>query len=128
MNDSNKKLIVEHITAHLSNVTLIYLFGSMADGTSNDRSDVDVAVLCSQPIDNISVWDCAQSLATKVDRDVDLVNLLSCSTVLAMQIDQTGKLLFGSSDNEMLFHLKTMSMYQHLQDERKQIVNEFYKG
>ncbi len=103
------------------------LLGSKNNTAASD-SDIDIAVLCNEPAEPLMLWDCAQDLAVKFDRDVDLIDLTSCSTVLAMQVIQHGILLFGSDSDDLKFNLKTMSMYQHFQEERKDIVDSFYSG
>ncbi|RLV61401.1 nucleotidyltransferase domain-containing protein [Parashewanella curva] len=128
MNRNFKPIIVKHLTSTLDNVKLIYLFGSMSNGSDRYSSDIDIAVLCNEPVDKLMLWNCAQDLAIQFGRDVDLIDLTSCSTVLAMQVTQTGELLYGSEPDDFRFNLKTMSMYQRLQEERKLIVDSFYLG
>ena len=128
MNTDSYRVITEYLISKLPHLKLIYLFGSQVNNTATSHSDIDIAVLCDGSLEPLKLWEFSQQLAIKFNRDVDLIDLASCSTVLAMQVIQNGVLLFGSDADDLKFNLKTMSMYQHFQEERKEIVDSFYSG
>jgi predicted nucleotidyltransferase len=119
------KKIAKLLHQELPEVRLIYLFGSQASGQATDSSDWDIAVLCQQPLDNIVRWNTAQTLASVLDRDVDLVDLLEASTVLQMQVVSQGKLLNGDEQSVHVFETQVYSMYAHLQESRQNIIDQF---
>ncbi|MCP5207423.1 MAG: nucleotidyltransferase domain-containing protein [Hahellaceae bacterium] len=117
--------IVAEITADIPGVKVIVLFGSFANGSFNNDSDIDLAVLASKKLDNLERWKIAQNLAQSLNRDVDLVDLCNVSTVLRMQIVTAGVQIYGSKADFDLYAATTFTMYQQLQVERKDIVDEF---
>lgn len=121
----DENALISKIQAELPNVKLIYIFGSYAQGTQHPQSDLDIAVFCPKALDNVTRWQIAQSLAAKLDIDVDLIDLHQASTVLCQQILTQGKRLWGSQIEDDRFAVKTMSMYQHLQQERAMILKDF---
>lgn len=118
----DKNLLINAIRAKLPNVKLIYLFGSFASGEQHADSDLDIAILPVKALDNLARWQIAQELACEFDIDVDLIDLNTASTVLCQQVLTKGKRLWGSSTEDDFFAVKTMSMYQHLQEERAMIL------
>ena len=121
----NKTVLIDLLKANISDLKLVYLFGSYATGNQDKQSDLDIAVLAESSIDNVSRWKLAQTLACELDIDVDLIDLRFASTVLCQQIIEQGVRLWGNEDDDDKFAIKTMSMYQHLQLERAQILDDF---
>jgi len=120
----NKSLVIESVRSKIDNVKLIYLFGSFASGEQHADSDLDIAILPVKALDNLTRWQIAQELACELDIDVDLVDLNTASTVLCQQVITQGKLLWGESNEDDAFAVKTMAMYQRLQAERAMILND----
>lgn len=120
----NKSLVIESVRSKIDNVKLIYLFGSFASGEQHADSDLDIAILPMKALDNLTRWQIAQDLACELDIDVDLIDLNSASTVLCQQVISQGQLLWGNTNDNDVFTVKTMSMYQHLQAERALILND----
>lgn len=125
MNPSNKQKIVEYLKQALPEIQLIYVFGSRADGSNKSNSDWDIAVLAQQKLDNVRRWEIAQELASLLNTDVDLVDLLASSTVLNMQIVSKGCLLHGDINTKDVFETKVYSMYGRLQESRHDIIEKF---
>lgn len=123
----DKKSLILSIQHLMPDVRLIYLFGSQADGSATPSSDIDVAVLLKKKLDPVTRFDLEQSLAIELNQDVDLVDLLTASTVLQNQVVMHGKLLFGSENEQTKFEMQVMSMYQHLNEERADILQEYLK-
>lgn len=121
----NHQLLVKAATELLPSAKLVYLFGSEADGSSSVQSDIDLAVLLPQKLDPIARFEFQEKLAHRFSRDVDLVDLLAASTVLQHQIIQNGKLLWGEKNEQMQFEMQVLSMYQHLNEERSEILKQY---
>ncbi len=120
----NERLLIESIQARVPGLKLIYLFGSVASDQQHQNSDLDIAILPHKPLDNLARWEIAQELACQFDIDVDLVDLTTASTVLCQQVITQGKLLWGNRADADFFEVKTISMYQHLQQERALILSD----
>ncbi|WP_057830661.1 type VII toxin-antitoxin system MntA family adenylyltransferase antitoxin [Colwellia sp. TT2012] len=127
-----KKTIVSLLTAKLIDVgisiNIVYLFGSYASGTETSASDIDIAVLGNKKIPSLTRWQLQAELADALACDVDLVDLLSASTVMQNQIIHHGLCLYETKNSAVLFEMQVMSMYQHLNDERADILAQFIKG
>jgi predicted nucleotidyltransferase len=125
LNQSEVQKIVAYLKQTLPDIQLIYLFGSRADGSHKPSSDWDVGLLGLKKLDNVQRWDLAQELASLLNADVDLVDLLSASTVLNMQVVSKGQLLYGDINIRDVFETKVYSMYGRLQESRQDIIEQF---
>ncbi|WP_111637979.1 type VII toxin-antitoxin system MntA family adenylyltransferase antitoxin [Marinomonas shanghaiensis] len=123
MLDRNK--LIQAIQHLMPKARLIYLFGSQADGIATASSDIDIAVLLDKKIDSVARFDLQETLAIELNQDVDLVDLLTASTVLQNQIIMNGELLVGSEDEQTKFEMQIMSMYQHLNEERAGLLQDY---
>jgi hypothetical protein len=88
-------------------------------------------VLCNEKIPLLTRWQLQSELAEDFSCEVDLVDLidlLSASTVMQNQIINHGLCLYETSNSSALFEMQVMSMYQHLNDERADILAQFIKG
>jgi len=88
-----KKLIVTTIVEQLPEVEAIYLFGSMDTRYQTEQSDVDVAILCKRKLKPLERWELAESIAKKLKRDVDLIDLNQAPIVFKNEIITSGKLI-----------------------------------
>lgn len=124
MTDSRQDIIAL-ITAALPDVLAIYLFGTHASDFERSDSDIDVAVLGSRPLDSVMVWELSQQLATKLKREVDLVDLATASTVLKAQIVVHGERIWcGAVAHCEQYEVYVLSAYARLNEERKYILDD----
>ena len=72
-------------------VQLIVVFGSVAQGRTTSRSDVDVAVLCDGPADLDALF-LALAPVFGTDR-LDIVDLRRAGPVLSFQVARSGTLI-----------------------------------
>ncbi len=113
------------IHAAVPGVLAIYRFGTW--GTRNERaqSDIDLAILASEPLAATTRWQLAQHLAGIAKRDVDLVDLRKASTVMAAQIIAKGVRLCCSDENACAqFEDFVYASYARLNEERRAILND----
>ena len=109
-----KSFIIEELAAEL-----IYLFGSYARGKERPDSDLDLAFLSSKEIDDYQLFLTAQKLASKLNTEVDLIDLKKASTVFKVQIIQ-GRLLYAKDKKQKQeFEMLTLKKYARLNEERK---------
>ena len=103
----------------------IMLFGSRAQGNSRQNSDYDIAVLLDGKADKVLLWNSAQTLAAQLLQDVDLIDLRDATTVLQKEIIVSGQWLIKVDTFACdLFEVHTISMYQQLQYDRQDILND----
>jgi len=121
--DYIKSFLIEEL-----GVELIYLFGSYASGKARDDSDLDLAFLTSEEVDDYQRFLTAQKLASRLNIDVDLIDLSRASTVFKAQIIQ-GKLLYAKNrQQKQEFELLTLKKYARLNEERKEIIEKIERG
>jgi predicted nucleotidyltransferase len=124
--------IVKAVLTFYPDVEAIYLFGSY--GTQDERPDSDVDIALLLPYDrakenkNIVISKCRHVLEERLKKEVDLANLRLTSTVFQFQVVTTGRLIYSRDLQAVqVFEMLTMSQYQRLNEERKDILQEFYK-
>ena len=122
---NQKQASINLLCTRINDPIAIYLFGSMAANTVHDSSDIDLAVLPQEPFSNVLRWDIQQELANALGKAVDLVDLLSASTVMRLQVVTTGELLYeGDSTKRAEFEMLALSMYARLNEERREILDQ----
>jgi predicted nucleotidyltransferase len=124
LNIHTEQIIIDQLVKNLSPY-LIVLFGSTVKGNTNKDSDVDIAFLSdNKEIDKYQLFMIAQELATKLNRDVDLIHLKEATTVFQAQVVHTGKVIYCADEHKKAqFELKTLKMYAKLNEERLPILN-----
>lgn len=125
-------IIVKIILHQYPNLQGIYLFGSFQTEDEWPDSDVDIAVLlphdAAKRETSMMLSDCRNDLEEALKREVDLVNLRLASTVFQFQVVTTGRLIHRGDTNVIdEFEMYTLSFYQKLNDERAEILQEFFK-
>lgn len=106
----------------------IYLFGSQADGTATEGSDVDLAVLVQPAPDAEVAFRAKAELAGALKRDIDFVDLWRADTVTAAQVISTGVRIFAKIPYEAnAFETFAFSRYALLNEERKDIIADIMK-
>jgi len=75
-------------------VVAVYSFGSFGTKHETATSDLDLAILMKKKIDRVTLWELAQEIAIKIDKNVDLIDLLQTSTILRFQIINNGKRIY----------------------------------
>ena len=124
--------LVATIRGHFPAAQAVYLFGS--HGTEYERvdSDVDLAVLLphaeAKRVGSLCLGECWHALVALSGRQVDLVNLRQVNTVFQHEIVQSGRLLFSDGTTAAAeFEMLTMSLYQKLNEERREIIADFIR-
>ena len=125
LSTNHQEAIIRLIRDQIDDPVAIYLFGSRAADAVHESSDIDIAVLPQAPLSPKERWDLQQELAIALRIDVDLVDLLSASTVIRLQVVSTGDILFESdSTRRAEFEMVTLSMYAKLNQERREILEQ----
>jgi len=128
MNSHSAPLIdrlAQTLSQRLPGIVAIYRFGSF--GTPNERpdSDIDLGLQADHPLDPVALFHLAGELATLAGRDVDLVDMIRCSTVMRAQIIATGEVVF-CRDTYLCddFAATAYSRYAHLNEARRGILED----
>lgn len=112
--------LIEIICSELPDLISIYVFGSAASDELRVDSDLDLAILPARATCATQLWSLAQLLAVSVGRDVDLVDLLSATTVMRAQVVSKGHRLY--CQDETLcgeFEDRVYADYARLNEERR---------
>ncbi|MDZ7704116.1 MAG: nucleotidyltransferase domain-containing protein [Trueperaceae bacterium] len=125
--------ITSTVRKHYPNVQAVYLFGSYGTERQWPNSDVDVALLLpaeeawnAQPL---ALSPCRFALEARLRRPVDLINLRHVSTVFQNEITNTGRGLVAPDAEAMhAFEMRVLSAYQKLNEERREILEEFFRS
>ncbi|SFH70514.1 type VII toxin-antitoxin system MntA family adenylyltransferase antitoxin [Modicisalibacter xianhensis] len=116
------KRCLDYLKDALPDLQAVYLFGSQAKGNANAISDVDLAALLPSPLAGTLRWELTGQLADLLNRDVDLVDLRSASTVMQHQIVSEGQRLWSRDLEADEFELATMSQYWDLAIQRRELI------
>jgi uncharacterized protein len=116
-------IIIEVLTETVSPY-LIYLFGSTVAGNVHQDSDIDIAFLSDQKqLDHYERFMVAQELASRLHRDVDLVDLKQASTVFQAQVVSNGKVIYCTNEQKKAeYEWRVLKMYAKLNEERTEIL------
>ena len=87
----NKRLLLQTIQTSLPNLLALYAFGSRIQGTANEQSDLDLAVLVEGHADPIKLFQLSNVLADTLGYEVDLLDMRAASTIMQYQILTTGE-------------------------------------
>jgi len=87
-------LLEQGVTAD-RRVTGVWVFGSHARGMAHSGSDLDIAVLC-EPALELDRFRLMDTLARRLERDVDVIDLDTASPTLVWEVLTTGRLIFQS--------------------------------
>lgn len=121
-------LAIKLIRKALPNVYAIYLFGSFASNTQRPESDLDLAILSTEKIDKVELWELSQKIASQIQIDVDLIDLFEASTVFRFQIFNEGKRIFCSDEKRTDFFINSNdALYLDLNAWRKEIIGDITK-
>jgi uncharacterized protein len=116
-------LIVAKLLEAIPDCLAVYRFGSWLTDAERPESDIDIAFLAPEALPPVRRWELAQSLASIAGRDVDLVELLTVSTVLRMQVVAHGELLHETDPGKVAQFADTVfSSYARLNEERREIL------
>ncbi|QTL97423.1 nucleotidyltransferase domain-containing protein [Iocasia frigidifontis] len=118
---AEKIIIIDFLEQKLS-PELIYVFGSYSKNNERKDSDIDIAFLSENEVDEYQIFLFAQKLADKFKKEVDLIDIKQASTVFKIQIIQ-GKLIYNANNyKKMEFELKTLREYANLNEKRKEVL------
>lgn len=120
------KSIKQFLLNEIKSIKLIIIFGSFAKGDDNKDSDLDIAFLTAQQITNVKRWQVAQSLASQINRDVDLVDLSNANDVFKFQIVSQGQIIYQLKNMDSYLDQVYLT-YLKLNEDRQGIIDNYGK-
>jgi predicted nucleotidyltransferase len=116
-------VVIDVLRQALEDLEAVYLFGSQATAGARNDSDVDVALLASAPVPPDVRWTLQERLAALLHRSVDLVDLMSASTVFRAQVVGRGTVLYErDAARRHRFEGRALAEYARLNEERREIL------
>lgn len=94
LSNTIKNLLLKYIPS----ITIIYIFGSVAFGEDDTNSDIDIAFLATEDIDNLRKYNISQTLAIELKKNIDLINMSKSTEVINMQIISKGVCIYNKDD------------------------------
>ena len=124
--------IVQTALAHYPDVQAVYLFGSFGTGEERPDSDVDVGLLlppgATRQHATLMRTPCHLALEALLEKSVDLVSLRRVETVFQKEIIQSNRRIYCADDYAAdEFEMVAMSLYQKLNEERREILEAFQR-
>jgi predicted nucleotidyltransferase len=125
------------LTGEYPSLQAVYLFGSAAEAEPGEAfdgaGDIDIALLLpveeAQRNEVLIFADAKTELEDVFSRPVDLINLRMVSVVFRKEIIETGRLIHAADIEAVdTFEMLTISFYQKLNEERKEILDEFFRS
>ena len=101
----------------------IWLFGSYADKTYSENSDIDIAVYFNEDKSSLEIFKLKTELEFLLKKDVDLIDIKTANTVFQFEIVTKGIKLKTSKEVED-FENRVWWNYLTLQDDRKIILED----
>lgn len=122
--------IIQTILSYYPQTQAIYLFGSYGTDQEWLDSDVDIALLLppatAKEAGNLSLSPLHLALAAVLGKNVDVINLRQASTVFQKEIIMAERRIFWANPYAAdEFEMLTLSYYQKLNEERREILAEF---
>lgn len=125
----SQKQHITDIATHYQ-LTLLFVFGSMARGDNTVASDIDLAYSVLTPLSAQQQYALQQELQhiLHMSQQIDLVYLANTTPLLAYQIMRDGQVLFAQPQAEDRFYQRTIKNYidaQPLFEATKQYVQAY---
>lgn len=129
MSNSHSKMLlaklIQTLHSRLPGLIAVYRFGSFGTPEERADSDIDLGLQADSPLDPVALFHLAGELATQAGKEVDLVDMIRCSTVMRAQIIATGELVFCSDPYRCeTFATTAFSRYAYFNEARRGILED----
>lgn len=114
--------IIAAVRAVLPEVQAVTLFGSRADGSAREDSDLDIEVLLPGRADPVRLWEAGEAIARILGVDVDVIDLRAASTVMQFQVVTTGRRLFAEGDEADRYEMFVLGEMTALNEARAPLI------
>ncbi len=97
---------------------VVYIFGSFGTERFNTESDIDIAVLWEEKLDNFKLYQIKNELIETLNREIDLIELNNTNLILIKEVIYKGKLIYVENEKKRLeFEYKSLAMYNQYIEE-----------
>ena len=127
LNKEQESVIVEILQNTIKDLKAVYIFGSYADGSANNESDIDIAFLSFEKFTSLERWDILNEIGNSLNKDIDLIDLKEANSFLQMEVITKGKRLFSTGDEVELFEASAITLYLEFIDTTKEIREKIKK-
>ena len=104
----------------------IYFFGSAAQKEDHFQSDLDFAFYSHTLYDSVDLFLKAQILAQRFQKEVDLIQLKTASTVFQKEVIHTSVLLYEKESSQReLYESIVLKKYARLNEERALLLEQY---
>jgi len=118
--------IIEFLRSRLD-IIAIYLYGSILNKNFNNESDIDIAVITENRTDPVKLYDIAADLSVIIKRDIHLVDFVSTTDVLRIEILKNKNVVFCHDDEKRLYYeMIALTSYQKFNEEREIVIRTKY--
>ncbi|MCG8337460.1 MAG: nucleotidyltransferase domain-containing protein [Proteobacteria bacterium] len=119
----DKNLAIEFLRQTIQELQAVFLNGGVIREEFKRDSDVDIAVKTEVDISNRSRWSIQEALASKLNRNVDLLVLGKPSLVIEFEVVSTGEMVVCSDQAQVdLYETTVYSRYWDFNSTRKAII------
>ena len=120
---SGQEKIIRDYFSKVKNISIVYLFGSVAGANERTDSDIDIAVLSDRgKLSFEEKIKMITDLIQRTNREIDLIDLNDVSCILQMQVLKKGKLLICRDEKKRIqFQTRVVQSYLDLKKIRKPI-------
>jgi len=120
--------IVQLIKAEVPEVQVVYVFGSYAAGQENEQSDLDIAFLAEATLSGLDLYNVRQTIAAKLKKDVDVIQLKEASIVLRNEVVQGGEPIYAEEDfDRPYYEMLTISSFLDFQETTRALREDIQK-
>ena len=104
----------------------IYFFGSAAQKEDHSQSDIDFAFYSHTLYDSVDLFLKAQLLAQCFQKEVDLIQLKTASTVFQKEVIHSSVLLYEKESSQReLYESIVLKKYARLNEERALLLEQY---
>ncbi len=121
------KDVVYFLRDELASVELIIIFGSyISEHFDPQHSDIDIAFLNADILSDVQRWNIQEKLASRLNRDIDLVDLQTCNDVLKLEIVHHGQIIYQQASLKTEQFLDNAYInYIQLNEDRAEILEHY---
>ena len=104
----------------------VYIFGSYANDKTHKESDIDIAFLSEKKFERYDIFMKAQEISSKVNKEIDLIDLKESSTVFQNEVIRNGIVILDNNIIErQKFEVLVLKKYMELNELRKDILQSY---
>ena len=126
--EKHKDVFLEYIKKE-GNIKVAYLFGSYANDTYNENSDVDIAVIYKEPLDEYEHAGKSIDVSRVFgDVTVDYIDLERVNVFLQFEILSKGKIIYFENEQDLIdFSKRVQELYIEMDYERRKYITAVLK-